>query len=234
MWMRSSRELVMSLHMLNSETGQVHHRDWRLQNEERSADADFGTAEHPWILGELAGRASYKLLHVFSTRKSAHFSNTSGQNGDSNGLTVSRNIHSAPLEERPSDRMFQLMTALERAESEEQDRIRAWIADLPLRNSLHPIALTCDDEATVEPLGQEACSELIQPSPLVRTGLDRMSVLDQAAKVWEADHKAKTGETKHFRTKDVALGLSLTLVDPACITACIQNLTATHRNDPGT
>ena len=217
--------------MLHSETGQVHYRDWRLQNEGRPEEAAFGLTQHPWILGELVGRSSYKLLHVFSTRKSYHFS-MANTNGDSRDAVALRNIHSAPLEDRPSDRMFQLMAALESAEQAEQDRVRSWIEDVSLKNLLHPKALTCDDEATMEPLAPEVRTELIQPTPLVRSGLDRLSVLDQASRVWEAEHRAITGETKDFRTKDVALSLSVTLVDPGCITACIRDLNNQSKNSP--
>jgi hypothetical protein len=232
LWMRTSRELVMSLHMLQTETGQVHYRNWRLQNEKRTADADFGKIEHPWILGELIGRAKYKLLHVFATRKSSHFSNAT-LGGNSYDTNVSKSIKNAPLEDLPDGPMFKIMSALEQIEQEEQARILEWTEEIPLQNLLHPKALSCEDECALDALGHNASLELIQPSPLVRKGLDRMFILDHAAKLWEDEHKAKTGEAIRFRTKDVALSLSCTLVDSGCITSCIHDFNEKERHDCG-
>mmetsp|Transcript_15876 Transcript_15876/g.17751 ORF Transcript_15876/g.17751 Transcript_15876/m.17751 type:complete len:511 (+) Transcript_15876:82-1614(+) len=152
------------------------------------------------------------------------------------------------------------MLALERAEREEQDRVRQW-NNLPLENTWHDKALTCQDEVALGPLtssnydvgskdradydnGDEMNKTfVIDPTPLVRTGLDRMYIMDDYVIQYNRDNvnefcthssssgnKANAFETSTGRssttgircTKDLAIGMSCDLVFNDSITACIQ------------
>jgi hypothetical protein len=225
LWLRSSRELVMSMHLLQKELDQIRFRDWRYQDE--IGDFLINTTPPKWILGELLGRRSYELLNVTTGTKRSKGSTQTAHSSMNGSVQSSLGNEQDTLENKnyhPDDeRMAQVMSALERVEQEEQHRIRAW-NQIPLINSQHPKALSSQDEALLEPLTSSDQNVFIRPSPLVRRGLDRMYVLDHVASIWERASRAAGENDSLFRTKDVALSLSCTVFDSGAITSCIQSL----------
>lgn len=211
LWLRSSRELIVSINMLDAKLDQIRFRDWRRQNETpRMAVVKRPEKRpHTWILAEFPERFSYKLLHVGKeTRRTSDLTSSSSE---------------PPVKEH----LLQAMKALERAEQEEQDRVRAW-NEVPLVNTLHEKAISCQDEFSIPPLSMtthELKKTAIQPSPLIQTGLDRLYILDRVAPLWEKESRRAGLEIKdgEYRTKDVALSLSCTLMEAGALTSCIQS-----------
>eukprot|EP00536_Pseudo-nitzschia_multiseries_P001077 jgi/Psemu1/321914/estExt_fgenesh1_pg.C_130047 len=141
---------------------------------------------------------------------------------------------------RPSPRDEQVMTALVQAEREERDRVRRW-NDLPLNNAWHPKALTCLDEYALGPLNYDhgdcgianpnpgGTPAVIEPSPLLRTGLDRMYIMDRM--ITQSIMRQQDDETPSYwtsdvtgaRSKDLAMSLACDLVCNDFITAHIQD-----------
>lgn len=235
LWLRSSRELVMSMHMLQESLDQIRFRDWRYQNE--TVQGPVKRTPPTWILGELLGRGNFKLLNVGTqTRRNTNLSppNEKITNGSElTSLAMREQTCSADINKNNDTRLYderlaQVMSALEHAEREEQDRVHNW-NKVPLLNSQHRRALASQDESMLVPLACTERNSLIRPSPLVRTGLDRIYVLNQVASTWQEESR-RTGEIHvECRTKDVALSLSSTLFEPGSITGCIQSLNRKER-----
>lgn len=240
LWLRSSRELVMSMHVLVENLDQIRYRTWRRFKGPGLEQCDDRKAP-TWILGEILGKGSYQLLHLAKeTRKTplytGRISSGMGQRsntvwskmamdaGDSTRVDSLENNGTSTREARTN----MIMWALERAEIEEQDRVRMWNA-IPLISGNHPKALTCRDESLLEPLGCSVHESLVRPSLLIRRGLDRIQIWDQVSEIWEDESRQNRDEHVDFRTKDVALSLSCSLVDSEEMTACIQHRNALDR-----
>ena len=136
---------------------------------------------------------------------------------------ASRNIN--PFS-NPNQREAEIALALEEAERMEQARVRQWNC-LLLRNPWHVNALTLQDEYSLPALEvpwENHCNlgekedVVIQPTPLVRPGLDRMYILSQLDPSWEVSS-----------SKDLACTLTCELAPS--LTAFVQekNLRE-HRN----
>ena len=148
----------------------------------------------------------------------------------------------------------EIMFALVEAEEEERNRVLSW-NKLPLRNAWHTKALTSLDEHSLGPLSYDdsynqtnlygasgftdgICGEeeekdensnqktvSIEPTPLIRTGLDRMYILEQFVTHFNKTQETNgitTGDDMLRGTKDLAMSLSSELVSNHSITACIQ------------
>jgi CXXC zinc finger domain len=237
LWLRSSRELVVSMHMLQKDADQIRFRDWRYQNE----DNRMVTERSPptWILGELLGSRSFKLLNVGTeTRRSTkpprpgamNNSNSDQHTATKNGKRRNDDILIEHDELAVDERLLQVMTAIECAENDEQARIHAW-NQIPLLYVQHHKNLSCRDESSIAPLTTSGKREWIRPSPLVQVGLDRIQILDHAAALWKKESRELGERDSHFRTKDTALSLSCALMDKSAITSDIQNLTACMRKE---
>ena len=222
-----------------------------------------------WILAECIGRGIYKLVQVSTaTRNRDVFDTTTNTNTTAIAVKTmknnrnkrGRNSKSAAASDGISQREDHIMLALERAEREEQNRVRQW-NNLPLENTWHDKALTCQDEVALGPLtssnydvgsndradydnGNEMNKTfVIDPTPLVRTGLDRMYIMDDYVTQYNRDNvnefctyssssgnKASVIDISTGRssttgircTKDLAIGMSCDLVFNDSITACIQ------------
>ncbi|KAG7354651.1 CXXC zinc finger domain containing protein [Nitzschia inconspicua] len=230
LWLRSSRELDVSMHMLQEGLDQIRFRDWRYQNKTAGSSVEKKTPT--WILGELLGRGSFKLLNI-ETETRSHSSllrlanvneNKSERHTQAKNATNHTNEKLLEQVAPPNERLIQLMTALERAETDEQARVQAW-NQIPLRNALHKKALACQDESNLPPLITVDATGLIQPSPLVQPDVDRLYILDRVSPTWEEESRRWGGvRIKPFRTKDVALSLSCSLLECGSITSCIQDL----------
>lgn len=168
----------------------------------------------------------------------------SAKNVDSKANESGDDFRSTPRED-------QIMSALVRAECEERTRVRRW-NKLRLNNLWHKRALTSLDESALGPLVYDDNSNEnhamldtcdvanvgngevnavtvekrplhIQPTPLIRTGLDRMYIMEQFItqlnryqRDEETDNRPMTG------TKDLAINMSCDLVSNDSITAIIR------------
>ena len=94
-----------------------------------------------------------------------------------------------------------LLKGLAEVELQEQDHIRAWY-QLPLRNKMHPLALSMQDENSLTPIAFKNIVELDGPQPvqLLQEGLDR---------IWLIHLLGAEGTCK-----DHVLGEHYKLVDP--------------------
>jgi len=306
LWMRSSRELVMSMQLLEEELGQIKYRKWRYHYHSRQAssqqkyrrqsegnildDGDdmletVGTAvtkppsvsistklglQQEWILAECIGRGIYKLVQVsmetkeggmFDTPATATATATAVKKTNNNRIKR-RNSEFAAASDGINQREDQIMYALKLAEREEQFRVRQW-NDLPLENKWHNNALTCQDEVAIGPLtyssyvgnnGSEIDDDyeknkttVIEPTPLVRVGLDRMYIMDEFVKQYNRNNinlysvhtsngniesGISKGRSAGVRgSKDLAISMSCDLVFNHSITACIQEQNSRERSN---
>jgi hypothetical protein len=250
LWLRSSRELVMAMHVLDEKLGQIRYRLERYREHQPSrrhaVNADTASStpvsspseerkieKINWVLGERLGRKEYKLLNVATEiRGCTSFATLIG----SSSATASNhtNNHATHIDSRER----QIIKALEEAERAEQRRVRQWTNEIPLLNKYHPKALTCQDESALDPLGSslnktKTKESFIRPTPLIRKGLDRMYILDQLVPLWESTGcETNDNDSSHrLRSKDVALSLSLTLFDNDSVTACIAKQNGRDRGD---
>lgn len=175
------------------------------------------------------------------------------QNGSDKKSPRKTNAQNLSLKSREKEVMF----ALVQAEQKEQDRVKAWntlplqsawhekaltildeyaLGPLAFDASYHKTniyrtqeeaaAMQIEKHSDEEEKSQENIIS-IEPTPLVRTGLDRMYILEQFV-----NHFNQTQETNDvfanatddmvFGTKDMAVSLSSELVSNHSITACIQ------------
>jgi hypothetical protein len=132
-----------------------------------------------WVLGELLGRGTYKLLNIAKeTKGDISFLSSSNiglasasllgltppsltcdsvpNSQSKHNLSNANNAIPAATAFSASTREGQILLALEQAELAEQERIREWANNIPLVNAYHPKAFTCQDEFALDPL---ACDD---------------------------------------------------------------------------
>lgn len=190
-----------------------------------------------WRLAQILGRGTYELLKVSTETRgigtlrhaavSSHVASSPRATSSSAKVPASaskaaRSLHAVS---NSSQREAQIALALEEAERAEQARVRHWSFALRLKNPWHIKALTLQDEFALPALDVDSenhrglgdkRSIVIQPTPLVRPGLDRIYILSQLDPSWE-----------NYSSKDLACTLTCELVES--VTAFVQNKNSQQR-----
>mmetsp|Transcript_16080 Transcript_16080/g.40310 ORF Transcript_16080/g.40310 Transcript_16080/m.40310 type:complete len:917 (+) Transcript_16080:138-2888(+) len=216
-----------------------------------NADKNSSYLQQEWVIGEGLGREVCKYLHIPTQTKDYCYEVSASpktKKGKPSGKRSPRKTNALSTKPRENE----MMLAVVQAEQEGRFRIRSW-NKLPLQNPWHEKALTSLDESSLGPLtfdvsydkttaykstedgssGQEenGCEEkskertiAIEPSPLIRTGLDRMYILEQFVNQFNKTQERNGGsrDDRLKGTKDMAMSLSCELVSNHSITACIQ------------
>jgi len=189
LWSRTSRELVPVMKDLIRLGGAL----GPIQSEpsrrpSKASKPDWG------LLETMVGKATFEYLEL-------------------------RRVTSAQLPgnaKTPTGREAQLMHGLVEAELDQQERVKRW-RTLPLKNQMHPKAITCQDEYGLGTLDYQVPRPmLIHPSPLVPQGLDRSYLMERIARLHQCEP-----------SKDMAASLDCLLVDRPALS--IQEITAVHR-----
>ena len=198
--------------------------------------------QQEWVIGEGLGREVCKYLHIPTQTKDYCFEDLASpktKKGKTSGKRSPRNTNALSTKLRENE----IMLAVVQAEQEERFRIRSW-NKLPLQNPWHEKALTSLDESSLGPLTfdvsddkttvyksiedgnsreeENGCEEkskertiAIEPSPLIRTGLDRMYILEQFVNQFNKTQEMNGGsrDDRLKGTKDMAMSLSCELVN---------------------
>ena len=219
---------------------------------------DEVSVRQEWILAECIGRGIYKLVQALTeTKEHSVFDATTlctttnaaaGKKMSKDNKNKRRQSKSFTNSNLISQQEDQIMVALEIAEVEEQQRVRQW-NNLPLENIWHNKAVTCQDEAALGPLtyGENRSFDnddtneeisinntiVIDPTPLVRTGLDRMYIMNEFVTTYNFDNANSYYRRTNIRdiacSKDLAIGMSCGLVFNDSIASCIQQQNAKDR-----
>jgi hypothetical protein len=224
LWIRTSRELVNVMDHMNETLGQIEFRT--LQNrrgygfiyDDVPSHNPSTTNKRKWGLVGFWEYPDSKLLEISSDTLQE----------DSKTLLGS---HAGPLSRinmphMPLSRQGRVALALEKAEFEEKARVKRWVLGLPIENPWLFSSVSNDEhykgELTRVPDAPKSESYGIDPTPLVRVGVDRLYVLDRYIPFLEGDT-----DDKRKVTKDLALSLTCTL---GCATTVnIQALNKKHQ-----